>query len=115
MPNGDMGIREWLEKERTRLQRDIRRLRNQDRHLGPAEREHNQALETILQRTLAQVEEALLSFDSATYGHCDACGLPINPARLQAMPYATMCLACKESQERTGNRRRAVAIAGSWG
>jgi len=111
----DIGIRQRLERERNRLQTVITRLRNQDSELGPTDREHNQALEMNLQRSLAQVEQALLSFDSAAYGLCDACRLPIDPERLRAMPYATLCLACKESQERTGNRRRAAAMTGSPG
>jgi DnaK suppressor protein len=48
----------------------------------------------ILKR-MAEVEHALHKFDQGTYGLCDICGQPIDPARLEALPQANLCLNCK--------------------
>lgn len=55
-----------------------------------------------LEQTLARTERALAKLDEGTYGSCDACGQPIAPARLHAMPDGVMCLACASSQRRAG-------------
>jgi DnaK suppressor protein len=56
-----------------------------------------------LESTLARTERALGKLDEGTYGICDACGQPIAPARLHAMPDSVMCVACAAS-ERHGRR-----------
>jgi DnaK suppressor protein len=38
--------------------------------------------------------------DAGTYGVCESCGQPIGKARLLAFPRATLCVACKQRQER---------------
>jgi len=52
------------------------------------------------ERLLAQVERALARFEDGTYGLCVDCGRPIDPARLEALPYAQLCLDCQSKQER---------------
>ena len=52
------------------------------------------------ERLLSQVERALARFDDGTYGLCVDCGRPIDPARLEALPYAQLCLGCQSKQER---------------
>ena len=42
----------------------------------------------------AEVKEAIRRMDAGTYGVCVRCGDPIPPARLEARPMATMCVAC---------------------
>jgi DnaK suppressor protein len=42
--------------------------------------------------TLADVERALEKLDDGTYGTCDACGEPIGEDRLEAIPWATLCI-----------------------
>ena len=58
------------------------------------------ALQKNLQDLLTQVEDALRRCDAGTYGLCAACGEPIEAARLEARPYATLCIQCKCRQER---------------
>jgi DnaK suppressor protein len=43
---------------------------------------------------LQDVVRALEKLDEGTYGVCDACGGAIEPARLEAIPWATRCVAC---------------------
>ena len=49
---------------------------------------------------LLQVERALGRLDAGTYGRCENCGNPIPKARLQAFPRATLCVSCKQREER---------------
>ena len=46
-----------------------------------------------LQRTRADVVRALEKLDEGTYGECDVCGRPIPEGRLQARPWAVLCVA----------------------
>lgn len=45
-----------------------------------------------LQVTLADVDRALAKVADGTYGDCDACGKPIGEARLEALPWAVLCV-----------------------
>jgi DnaK suppressor protein len=64
------------------------------------EREHEMALAASHREILGQVERALRSIETSSYGVCESCGRPIGKARLQAFPRATLCLSCKQRQER---------------
>jgi DnaK suppressor protein len=64
------------------------------------EREHELALIHNIRELLAQNERALARITSGTYGVCESCGEPIGKARLQAFPRATLCVACKQREER---------------
>ena len=64
------------------------------------EREKSVALETSVQHTLTQVEEAMQRIEDRTYGRCQRCGNPIDFARLKVLPYATLCIRCKELEEK---------------
>ena len=51
-------------------------------------------------RCWIQFERALERLDAGTYGLCEICGKPIGKARMQAFPRATLCVECKQKQER---------------
>ena len=51
-----------------------------------------------LQVTLAQVARAQEKLDEGTYGSCDVCSNAVAPARLEAMPWATRCVACSAAR-----------------
>ncbi|MBM3984564.1 MAG: TraR/DksA family transcriptional regulator [Planctomycetes bacterium] len=53
-------------------------------------------------RTLQQVEEAISQMETGRYGVCTVCGGGIPLVRLEALPFATTCVPCKEKQERRG-------------
>lgn len=59
-----------------------------------------------LERTLARTERALAKLDDGTYGVCDACGEPISPGRMRALPDGVLCLACSASAPRFRPPRR---------
>jgi DnaK suppressor protein len=64
------------------------------------EREHELALTHNARELLRQNEQALARIAEGTYGTCDSCGEPIGKARLQAFPRATLCVSCKQREER---------------
>jgi len=49
---------------------------------------------------LEQNERAIERIEAGTYGVCESCGKPIGKARLQAFPRATLCVTCKQREER---------------
>ena len=53
---------------------------------------------TSLEVDLERTERALAKLDEGTYGLCDACGKPIAPKRLQAMPNVVLCIECAAAQ-----------------
>jgi DnaK suppressor protein len=66
------------------------------------EREKGLALESSVQATLTQVDEALQRIADGTYGFCQRCGNLIDFARLKVLPYALLCIRCKEQEEKVG-------------
>lgn len=51
--------------------------------------------------TLEQIESSLERIEEGTYGQCEECGVKIPKARLNAIPFATLCIRCAEQQERS--------------
>jgi DnaK suppressor protein len=70
------------------------------------EEEKALALEAHLSGLLAKVEAALERIEHGTYGICERCGQPIEPERLEALPYATTCLACSSEATKAGTVHR---------
>lgn len=63
------------------------------------ERELDMTLEENVRDALKAVDDALESMEAGTYGTCERCGKPIAQGRLEAVPTATLCIACKEAEE----------------
>jgi DnaK suppressor protein len=49
---------------------------------------------------LDKIQRALERLDAGTFGICEECDEPISIKRLQARPETTLCIRCKEEQER---------------
>ena len=49
---------------------------------------------------LVQTEHALERIEDGTYGICESCGQPVGKNRLMAFPRATLCMTCKQREER---------------
>jgi RNA polymerase-binding protein DksA len=64
------------------------------------EREQEMSLANNARDLLVQTQHALARIDAGTYGRCENCGNPIGKLRLQANPRATLCVSCKQREER---------------
>jgi RNA polymerase-binding protein DksA len=77
----------------------------QDNHLGDIatatfDREMASTLEQNSTHVLEEIEAALIRLDDGTFGVCQRCGNAISEERLDALPWATLCIDCKRKQER---------------
>ncbi|HEY3292424.1 MAG TPA: TraR/DksA C4-type zinc finger protein [Candidatus Nanopelagicaceae bacterium] len=64
------------------------------------EREHEMSLVINARDMVLQTERAIERIDDKTYGRCEECGNSIGKARLQVFPRATLCMVCKQKEER---------------
>ncbi len=107
------GVRRLLEAEREQLRSQLRELTAPPRDgvaavsFGKRVGEGTtQAVERIAQVSAARnldaklrdVERALGKLDEGTYGVCDSCGAPISEERLEAIPWAVLCVRCASAR-----------------
>ncbi|MDR1355919.1 MAG: TraR/DksA C4-type zinc finger protein [Propionibacteriaceae bacterium] len=64
------------------------------------ERDQELSVATNVRVVLDQAEMALQHFNNGSYGTCELCAKPIGKMRLSAFPRATLCLSCKQREER---------------
>ena len=64
------------------------------------EREHEMSLVINARDMVLQTERALERIENKSYGNCEDCGNPIGKERLQVFPRATLCMICKQKEER---------------
>lgn len=83
-----------------------------DAALDSAQDEISSQLAEVESRELAQIENALERMRTGTYGICEVTGKPIPLARLQALPYATMCIEAQREMEKKGG---AAGTQANWG
>jgi DnaK suppressor protein len=110
-------FRDVLEAERTRVTAAIENLRKenpgsvedetgdetQDQHLGDAatamhDRELDYTLADNERQLLGEIDAALRRIDDGTYGICTNCGKPIAEERLEARPWASLCIDCARTR-----------------
>jgi RNA polymerase-binding protein DksA len=77
----------------------------QDNHLGDVatatfDREMASSLEENSNHVLSEIDAALTRIENGHFGTCEGCGNPIGLERLEALPWATLCIDCKRRQER---------------
>lgn len=75
------------------------------------EREKTLSIIGTLEKKLVAIEHALQLAMKGEYGICEVCHLPIDPARLEAVPSTTTCVRCQEKLERSQRRRVPTAFA----
>lgn len=68
------------------------------------EQQRDLALRERAEQHLALVDEALARLDAGTWGTCGRCGNPIAPERLEALPWAALCIDCQRAA--SGGRGR---------
>ncbi len=71
-----------------------------DAALDSAQDEISSQLAEVESRELARIEDALERMRNGQYGECEECGCIIPMARLQALPYAALCIDCQREAER---------------
>ena len=106
--------RKKLEEEREQTKVELERLREylkaepdptgDEADLDAYEREKNLALVRRMEQKLDEIDNALLAAKKGTYGICERCGKPIDPARLAALPETTLCVKCKNELEKAARR-----------
>ncbi len=64
------------------------------------DREVDESLESNAAEVAREIDRALGRIDDGTYGTCARCGAPIPEERLDAVPYAVLCITCKAIEER---------------
>ena len=69
-----------------------------DRSHSTQERSRLIAVVESLRSNLVDVERALERIDAGTYGVCERCGRPIDPNRLEARPWALLCIDCMQKR-----------------
>lgn len=105
-------MRELLVKRRDALRRALdgdlsllRQLREQsgsdvvDAALDAAQDEISSQLAEVESRELGSIDKALLRMKQGVYGSCEVCTDKIPLLRLNALPYATMCIECQQAAE----------------
>jgi DnaK suppressor protein len=105
-------IRGTLEGQRDGLRRDLSEHGADpdsgelsfDDDVGFADRSHSSeersrliAVVETLRSNLRDVDIALMRLASGEYGICERCGRPIAPERLEAIPWARLCIECKRT------------------
>jgi RNA polymerase-binding transcription factor len=83
-----------------------------DAALDSAQDEISSQLAEVESRELASIENALDRMRGGQYGICETCSCSIPMARLNALPYATLCINCQREQERYG---RGAGGDADWG
>ena len=110
------GFKQKLLQKRRVLQANIASLEDEARDSGEAEvrdttddataaQGTSESLQedAIESETLTQVEDALQRIEDGTYGKCSDCGRPIEPARLEAVPWAVYCLEDQAKRDRAAH------------
>ena len=64
------------------------------------ERDHELTVLAKERDAIEQIDRALAHIEDGSYGVCDSCGNPIGKNRLMAVPHATLCMSCKQREER---------------
>jgi RNA polymerase-binding transcription factor DksA len=58
------------------------------------ELDRNQAMVNMLEKERKDIQITLEKIEAGTYGKCETCSIAISPARLKAMPIASLCIDC---------------------
>jgi DnaK suppressor protein len=71
--------------------------------------DRDMAVETLNQqaRSISDIRAALVRIEDGSYGQCERCEEPIPPKRLDALPWARMCVTCQSAAEADGYQGRA--------
>jgi DnaK suppressor protein len=92
---------DYLQKENaSSLEEEMPETGDADTATVTVDREMDYSLEENSGHVLKEIDAALVRIDDGSYGNCSRCGKPIGEERLEAMPWATLCIECKRLEER---------------
>jgi DnaK suppressor protein len=101
-------IRKRLLEERVEILRDVQGESDLPLHMNPdrddlaqdyISLEKDVAIKALEREQLEQINQALQRIEDGSYGLCNECKEPIPPERLEALPYALLCVRCQSRQE----------------
>lgn len=114
------GFKEWLLKEKERLVGEVAYVESSlgqtqsewsgesdfESHMADSgsatlDRESDLSLSINSRDMLSKVEAALSRIEDGTFGICSVCGRPIEMARLEALPYAELCMEDQIKEEKS--------------
>lgn len=105
-------LSEKLRKLRATLPLERGEVRDaEEQRMDEFVRDMDFALLEMESATLQRIDEALLRLEGGTYGICAGCEDPIAEARLRAVPFATLCRSCQETEEERSGRSVPARIA----
>ena len=97
---------------RAALRGDLTALRQLERSAGDladvaldsSHEEVTSHMAEVESNELLRIDDAIARFQEGTYGSCEGCERPIPLARLEALPYAKLCIKCQVFLEKSGRR-----------
>ena len=108
-------IKSYLQKQQKQVDEELKELDRDDLALNNDTPESSEpgtdsfvadvhsrmtALKNSLQDLSKKITLSLRKLRSGTYGKCERCGKPVEPARLEVLPTATMCLSCSNKSSK---------------
>jgi DnaK suppressor protein len=118
-------LKSMLEDRRREIQEKLRSLREtmpveasqaadaEEQSVNDFVRDIDWALTQMKAESLAQIDNAILRLDEGVYGTCEECEEEIGAPRLQALPFATLCIRCQEDfEQRTAEDRQIPRVPG---
>ena len=98
-----MSLKQELTRRVNAIDKDIRHEgMSGDWEEQATERENDEVLESLgnaSAQELAMIDQALKRIEDGEYFICSECGADIPPARLELLPYTTLCVNCAEKLE----------------
>jgi DnaK suppressor protein len=104
-------LKTMLEDRRREIQDKLRSLRDtlpieaatvkdaEEQSVDDFVQEMDFAIMEMKAESLGKIDEAIRRVEAGVYGICAECGAEIAEARLKALPFATLCVACQEREE----------------
>lgn len=114
--NSPVAIKQYLMDEIARLTREVEPQAVTQLAADEGHDEHDMSVRILEQarehavveqreRLLLQMQRAYARLTAGAYGICEDCGKPILVERLEALPWATLCVACQGRREQGKGRR----------
>jgi len=97
--------REVVTRRMANIERDARDLELDTDGIPSTGYEREQALSQMLVSRLVDIDNALSRLELGTYGICAGCANQIPPRRLEALPFATLCVGCQSAVDKRLKKR----------